>query len=86
MTDSFKLAEMQRTNIEFERQRHLANWLIKSSPHMATPPPSNNSSASSPGTVAGTVIATTTATTAAVNPITTTSGGEYEYINIKRIK
>ncbi|XP_065358104.1 uncharacterized protein B4 [Calliphora vicina] len=38
MTDSFKLAEMQRTNIEFERQRHLANWLIKSSPHMATPP------------------------------------------------
>uniref|UniRef100_A0A1B0AJH1 Uncharacterized protein n=1 Tax=Glossina pallidipes TaxID=7398 RepID=A0A1B0AJH1_GLOPL len=76
MTDSFKLAEMQRTNIEFERQRHLANWLIKSSPHMATPPPSNNSSASSPGTVAGTVVATTTATTAvsAVNPITTTSG------------
>lgn len=26
---------MQRTNIEFERQRHLANWLVKSSPHMA---------------------------------------------------
>ncbi|KAL9925453.1 imaginal disc development protein B4 isoform 1-T2 [Glossina fuscipes fuscipes] len=70
MTDSFKLAEMQRTNIEFERQRHLANWLIKSSPHMATPPPSNNSSASSPGTV----IATTTAAVSAVNPITTTSG------------
>ncbi|XP_030554776.1 uncharacterized protein LOC115758342 isoform X1 [Drosophila novamexicana] len=26
---------MQRTNIELERQRHLANWLVKSSPHMA---------------------------------------------------
>lgn len=26
---------MQRTSIEFERQRHLANWFIKSSPHMA---------------------------------------------------
>ncbi|KAM8715137.1 hypothetical protein ACLKA7_002218 [Drosophila subpalustris] len=26
---------MQRTNIEYERQRHLANWLVKSSPHMA---------------------------------------------------
>ncbi|CAD7086262.1 unnamed protein product [Hermetia illucens] len=37
MTDSLKLAEMQRTNIEFERQRHLANWFIKSSPHMPTP-------------------------------------------------
>ncbi|KAM7353063.1 imaginal disc development protein B4 isoform 1-T24 [Cochliomyia hominivorax] len=43
MTDSLKLAEMQRTNIEFERQRHLANWLIKSSPHMATPPPPSSS-------------------------------------------
>lgn len=27
----------QRTNIEFERQRHLANWLIESSPHMPKP-------------------------------------------------
>ncbi|XP_037928062.1 uncharacterized protein LOC119662503 isoform X2 [Teleopsis dalmanni] len=39
MTDSFKLVEMQRTSIEFERQRHLTNWLISSGPHMATPPP-----------------------------------------------
>lgn len=37
MADSMKLAEMQRTAIEFERQRHLANWLVKSSPHMAKP-------------------------------------------------
>lgn len=37
MTESLKLAELHRTNIEYERQRHLANWLIKSSPHMAKP-------------------------------------------------
>lgn len=36
MTDALKMAEMQRANIEFERQRHLANWLIKSSAHMPT--------------------------------------------------
>lgn len=35
MTDSIKLSEIHRTNIEYERQRHLANWFIKSSPHMA---------------------------------------------------
>lgn len=35
MTDSLKLTELHRTSIEYERQRHLANWLIKSSPHMA---------------------------------------------------
>lgn len=39
MADSLKLSEMQRTNIEFERQRHLANWLMKSGPHMATSNP-----------------------------------------------
>lgn len=39
MTDSIKLAEIHRTNVEYERQRHLANWLIKSSPHMAKPLP-----------------------------------------------
>lgn len=37
MTDAIKMAEIQRTNIEFERQRHLANWLIKSSAHMVKP-------------------------------------------------
>lgn len=42
MTDSIKLAELHRTNIEYERQRHLANWFIKSSPHMAKPVPSAN--------------------------------------------
>lgn len=39
MTDSIKLSEIHRTNIEYERQRHLANWFIKSSPHMAKPSP-----------------------------------------------
>lgn len=39
MADSLKLSEMQRTNIEFERQRHLANWLMKSGPHMASSNP-----------------------------------------------
>ncbi|XP_058061320.1 uncharacterized protein LOC131211744 [Anopheles bellator] len=35
-----KMTEMQqRASIEFERQRHLANWLIESSPHMPTPTP-----------------------------------------------
>ncbi|XP_037031015.1 uncharacterized protein LOC119070679 isoform X1 [Bradysia coprophila] len=44
MTESLKLSEIHRTNIEYERQRHLANWLIKSSPHMAKPstPPSKS--------------------------------------------
>lgn len=37
MTDSIKLSEIHRTNIEYERQRHLANWFIKSSPHMPKP-------------------------------------------------
>lgn len=36
VADSLKLSEMQRTNIEYERQRHLANWLKKSEHHMAT--------------------------------------------------
>ncbi|KAH8266606.1 hypothetical protein KR018_002934 [Drosophila ironensis] len=35
MNETFKLSRMQRTNIDFERQRHLANWLVRSSPHMA---------------------------------------------------
>lgn len=39
MTDSIKLSEIHRANIEYERQRHLANWFIKSSPHMAKPVP-----------------------------------------------
>lgn len=46
MTDSIKLSEIHRTNIEYERQRHLANWFIKSSPHMAKPlPPPTSTSA-----------------------------------------
>lgn len=43
MTDSLKLAKMQRTSLEYERQRHLAHWLIRSSPHMTKPPPPNAS-------------------------------------------
>uniref|UniRef100_A0A182PJQ7 CABIT domain-containing protein n=1 Tax=Anopheles epiroticus TaxID=199890 RepID=A0A182PJQ7_9DIPT len=38
MTDALKMTDMQqRANIEYERQRHLANWLIESSPHMPKP-------------------------------------------------
>ncbi|XP_055540190.1 uncharacterized protein LOC129726936 [Wyeomyia smithii] len=39
MADALKLADMQRASLEFERQRHLANWLIESSPHMPKPTP-----------------------------------------------
>lgn len=39
MADALKLADMQRASVEFERQRHLANWLIESSPHMPKPTP-----------------------------------------------
>lgn len=49
---------MQRTNIEFERQRHLANWLVKSSPHMAAAAAA--SAASAPptgGAISGTGVA-----------------------------
>lgn len=49
MTDSLKLNELHRTNIEYERQRHLANWLIKSSPHMA-----KHTSGSTPISLSGT--------------------------------
>jgi hypothetical protein len=34
MTEALKYDMQQRNNIEFERQRHIANWLIESSPHM----------------------------------------------------
>jgi hypothetical protein len=38
MTDAIKLTDMlQQRTIEYERQRHLANWLIESSPHMPKP-------------------------------------------------
>ncbi|XP_054083954.1 uncharacterized protein LOC105212045 [Zeugodacus cucurbitae] len=62
MTDSIKLSEMQRSSIEFERQRHLANWFIKSSPHMATPT-----------TVASVATTTTTATAAGATTDNTTA-------------
>ncbi|KAH8274099.1 hypothetical protein KR044_010381, partial [Drosophila immigrans] len=62
------IAKMQRTNIEFERQRHLAHWLVKSSPHMAAaaaasaaPPTaagaSGNTGASAVAAIAGGVAA-----------------------------
>lgn len=35
MTDAIKLTDMlQQRTVDYERQRHLANWLIDSSPHM----------------------------------------------------
>ncbi|XP_075149121.1 imaginal disc development protein B4 [Haematobia irritans] len=68
MTDFLKLAEMQRTNIEIERQRHLANWLIKSSPHMATPQTAVSQNSSS------TAAASTTAITTATSSLTPFNG------------
>ncbi|XP_055680799.1 uncharacterized protein LOC129788613 isoform X2 [Lutzomyia longipalpis] len=37
MAGSVRLSDMQNTNLDFERKQHLANWLIKSSPHMPNP-------------------------------------------------
>lgn len=41
MTDAIKITDMhmQQRSVEYERQRHLANWLIESSPHMPKPLP-----------------------------------------------
>lgn len=68
MTDFLKLAEMQRTNVEIERQRHLTNWLIKSSPHMATPQTAVSSN-SSPTTAI-----TATAPSSGAAAVASTSG------------
>ncbi|XP_030377600.1 uncharacterized protein LOC115626381 isoform X2 [Scaptodrosophila lebanonensis] len=66
MTDSFKLAEMHRTNIDFERRRHLANWLVNSSPHMAAAAANATAGTGTTATTTGTPApATTTTTTAA---------------------
>lgn len=48
MTDALtKYTELQQlTNIEYERQRHLANWLMQSSIHMPDPSSSSNNSSS----------------------------------------
>lgn len=68
MTDSIKLSEIHRTNIEYERQRHLANWFIKSIPHMAKPPanvtPTKAQQQQKQLTKNGTVTPATTATPA----------------------
>ncbi|XP_067621388.1 uncharacterized protein B4 [Eurosta solidaginis] len=72
MTDSIKLSEMQRSSIEFERQRHLANWFIKSSPHMATPNTTHSAAAAATTTTTASVGATTenaTTTTTTVNTV-----------------
>lgn len=46
MTESLKLADIHhRANIDYERQRHLVNWLIKSGPHMNGSPPSGGGAA-----------------------------------------
>jgi len=60
MNETFKLSGigMQRSNIELERQRHLANWLVKSSPHMA----------------AAAAVAATTTTASTPTTATTTTG------------
>ncbi|KAH8412545.1 hypothetical protein KR009_002931 [Drosophila setifemur] len=71
MNETFKLpARMQRTNIEFERQRHLANWLVRSSPHMAA---AAAGAAATPTTAAPAVTASTTTTAAAAAATTNSS-------------
>ncbi|GAB0096812.1 LOC108017129 [Sergentomyia squamirostris] len=37
MAGSVRLSDIQNSNLDFERKQHLANWLIKSSPHMPNP-------------------------------------------------
>uniref|UniRef100_A0A1B0D5L5 CABIT domain-containing protein n=1 Tax=Phlebotomus papatasi TaxID=29031 RepID=A0A1B0D5L5_PHLPP len=37
MAGSIRLSDIQNSNLDFERKQHLANWLIKSSPHMPNP-------------------------------------------------
>ncbi|XP_073822581.1 imaginal disc development protein B4 [Musca autumnalis] len=70
MTDFLKLAEMQRTNVEIERQRHLTNWLIKSSPHMATPQASISSNPSSTSAITTTTASLTPSNATAAVPST----------------
>ncbi|XP_017047803.2 uncharacterized protein LOC108092656 [Drosophila ficusphila] len=66
MNETFKLSGMQRSNIELERQRHLAKWLVKSSPHMAAaaaasaatttatqPPTASSAATTNPGSTVG---------------------------------
>uniref|UniRef100_A0A6B2ED67 CABIT domain-containing protein n=1 Tax=Phlebotomus kandelakii TaxID=1109342 RepID=A0A6B2ED67_9DIPT len=37
MAGTVRLSDIQTSNLDFERKQHLANWLIKSSPHMPNP-------------------------------------------------
>ena len=81
MTDSaLKLNEMQRSSIEYERQRHLANWFIKSGPHMPVPSSSGCSSTANTATVT----ANTLATAATTNTTETSGIGTYLF-NFKNI-
>ncbi|XP_023031799.1 uncharacterized protein LOC6641823 isoform X1 [Drosophila willistoni] len=73
MNEAYKLAEMQRTNIEFERQRHLANWLVKSSPHMAAAAAAGSTTTTSQTTTT-TLVTTATTTTSALAGATNITG------------
>lgn len=81
MADSLKLSDMQRTNIEFERQRHLANWLMKSGPHMATSNPQKtvelNVGLQATSNVVSTTIQATTPTSPLGQGNTTVVNGKY---------
>ncbi|KAI8042607.1 uncharacterized protein LOC128263268 isoform X1 [Drosophila gunungcola] len=70
MNETFKLSGMQRTNIELERQRHLANWLVKSSPHMAAAAAVAATTATTPNTASS----TTAMASATTNPGLTVGG------------
>jgi len=78
MNETLKLSGlgMQRTNIELERQRHLANWLMNSRPHMPGGPAAatttSAAAATTPAASATKGATTTTATT--TNPGSTVGG------------
>ncbi|KAH8260441.1 hypothetical protein KR026_012411 [Drosophila bipectinata] len=72
MNETFKLSRMQRTNIDFERQRHLANWLVRSSPHMAA---AAAGAAATPTTTASSSAAAAAAVTTTTGHSNSTGGG-----------
>eukprot|EP00099_Drosophila_melanogaster_P007771 NP_001260445.1 B4, isoform C [Drosophila melanogaster] len=78
MNETLKLSGlgMQRTNIELERQRHLANWLMNSRPHMPGGPAAattTSAAAATTPTASATKGATTTTATT-TNPGSTVGG------------
>lgn len=78
MNETLKLSGlgMQRTNIELERQRHLANWLMNSRPHMPGGPAAATTTSAAAATTpaASATKGATTTTTTTTNPGSTVGG------------